>query len=863
MPDFGDAVGIRFIEAMSGYVQGDPASRAPGDRPGWLKYDLQISIPSLRAFLDADEHAAEVEGGTISWNPFVDQVAVHPGRMVLFRAQENTRRRKFFDLDFTFPVPQGFDVIARGHKILFNDTGFDCAGDLSTIHLTLSTQHSPIASGIVTVHPAEFVRQLDTLVVSGASSADEERAAREAFFAFMNRELRDVYPGMPLLLKEEGRLTLEERRTLELCIRCMLPDPLPAGGAQMDDILETLERTLASTKSPEADEMRNWVHAVGLIVPIIASDVGAVRRFIADALKSNALTPVRDVMTMIHSLVVLPYYSHPKTDALVGYDRPRHRPHNTPTLPVSEDPPDREFDVAIAGSGPAGCLLAARLAEAGRSVILLEAGPYVPEKSMSTDEMEGLTRLYKNSGLQRSNQPEHIFDQPGPSFFVLQGRCVGGGGVINNAVCFQMSNHRLAQWTAVGFPLPEATLRAAYATVANELPIVPLSEATHHLNPTGAVLEAALGKPRKPSVVDPPEAGFYECLVNLEPLDPDDPEAGCIGAGLCNVACASERKRNGLQVHLPRAAAAGCVIVPDARVAGVRMAAGNGGARKVAGLDVALASGRRMTVRAKEFVLSCGPVGSTEVLLRSKDLEDHIERNRLPVGARFSANIGSPLFGFTPTPVHSRPSVQIAHYIMPPGADDGYIVESWFNPPGANALAMPGFMTEHFDRMSRYTSQIAAAPLVGTRPRGRIRLRNGRIDIRLPIDGQEIDSLATGLELLGKAMLDGGVDHAIAGFEGGRRLETDADVEKLRADLLRIRDNREKLHLLQVGTGHPQGGNALSEDPDIGVIDGRFRVRGITNLRICDGSVFPDASGVNPQWTIMALAECCAADMLA
>lgn len=862
MPDFGDQVGIRFIEAMSGYVLGDPAVRDAADRPGWLKYDLQISIPALRDFLDADEHAAEIAGGTLSWHPFVHRAAVKPGRMVLFRAQAGTRKRKFFDLDFRFPTPQGFDLIAKGHKILFNDTGFDCAADMSTIHLTLSTEQSPIAKGVVTVHPAEMVRQLDSIQITGAGSKAEEAAAKEAFFAFMNRELRDVYPGMPLILKEEGRLTLEERRTLELCIRCMLPDPLPADGAQMDDILDTLERTLANTTSPEADEIRNWVHAVGLIVPIFDSDVAGVRRFIADALESDALTPVRDVMAMIHSLVVLPYYSHPKTDALVGYKRPAHVPHGTPALPVSEEPPDREFDVAIAGSGPAGCLLAARLAEAGKSVILLEAGPYVPEKSMSTDEMEALTRLYKHSGLQRSNQPEHIFDQPGPSFFVLQGRCLGGTGVINNAVCFQMSNHRLAHWNTVGFPLPTADFRAAYRRVAQELPIVPLSEASDHLNPTGAILEAAFGPARKPSVTEPPEAGFFECLVNLEPMDAAHAGSGCIGTGLCNVACGSERKRNGLQVHLPRAAAAGCVIVPDARVESVR-ATGGPATRRVEGFNVKLASGRRVTVRAAEYILSCGPIASTEVLLRSKDLEDHFENNEIPVGRRFSANIGSPLFGFTPDPVHTRPTVQIAHYIMPPGVHDGFVVESWYNPPGANALAMPGFMNDHFERMSRYTSQVAAAPLVGTRPRGKIRILNGRTDIRLPIDGEEVEHMAAGLETVGKALLAGGVEYALAAFEGGRRLESEADVEKLREDLLRIRNNRERLHLLQVGTGHPQGGNAMSEDPEIGVVDGSFRVRGIENLRVCDGSVFPEASGVNPQWTIMALAEACASIMLA
>jgi cholesterol oxidase len=68
-------------------------------------------------------------------------------------------------------------------------------------------------------------------------------------------------------------------------------------------------------------------------------------------------------------------------------------------------------------------------------------------------------------------------------------------------------------------------------------------------------------------------------------------------------------------------------------------------------------------------------------------------------------------------------------------------------------------------------------------------------------------------------------------------------------------------HLLRFGTGHPQGGNAMSDDPTIGVVEHDFRVRGVDNLRVCDGSVFPDSARVNPQWTILALADRCAAIM--
>ena len=53
----------------------------------------------------------------------------------------------------------------------------------------------------------------------------------------------------------------------------------------------------------------------------------------------------------------------------------------------------------------------------------------------------------------------------------------------------------------------------------------------------------------------------------------------------------------------------------------------------------------------------------------------------------------------------------------------------------------------------------------------------------------------------------------------------------------------------------------MSDDPSIGVVGKDFRVKGVDNLRVCDGSVFPMSAAVNPQWTIMAMAHLCAETM--
>ena len=62
--------------------------------------------------------------------------------------------------------------------------------------------------------------------------------------------------------------------------------------------------------------------------------------------------------------------------------------------------------------------------------------------------------------------------------------------------------------------------------------------------------------------------------------------------------------------------------------------------------------------------------------------------------------------------------------------------------------------------------------------------------------------------------------------------------------------------LLGVGaTAHILGGAIIGSDPGTGVADSDQRVFGYRNLRVMDGSVVPENIGVNPSWTITALAE--------
>ncbi|MEK7729953.1 MAG: GMC family oxidoreductase, partial [candidate division KSB1 bacterium] len=81
------------------------------------------------------------------------------------------------------------------------------------------------------------------------------------------------------------------------------------------------------------------------------------------------------------------------------------------------------------------------------------------------------------------------------------------------------------------------------------------------------------------------------------------------------------------------------------------------------------------------------------------------------------------------------------------------------------------------------------------------------------------------------------------------RFKSDVDIERF------IRENLRKPDDMILTSSHPQGGNIMSNDCSMGVVDSNFKVHGYNNLFVCDASVFPTSLGVNPQLTIMALAD--------
>jgi choline dehydrogenase-like flavoprotein len=801
---------------------------------------LDFQMPDLGDLSAAGSLPVPIVGGAVDWAYLGTTAKITGGTIDLFRPGNP------ITTGYTFQFTAGnASYTFQGEKRF---GGPVAANDLSTVYASIAKANEVVASGTLTCQVDQLLRQYEGLLADGPHVLADVSAARQKLQVFLNAKLVQIYPHLPPMLASGRAMPDGLSQTIALLAAVLLPTPLPANGPSINDVVGGIEAFLAVASGKQVQTIRTLLQVISLFIPILDLAESDIRKLVASVLADESDSLLRTALSGVHQIVAFAYYANSKADQLLGYSRPVHLAEHKTNLPVTTKIPDRVFDVVIAGTGPAGALLADRLSAAGKSVLLLEGGNYISEQTITTDELNSIGRLYKMSGLQSSIAPSSIT--------VLQGACVGGGGVINNGIFFPLPTSTLDTWRDVGFPFDAAVMADAYAAVARDLNIGDIKLKARRLNPAAQFLPD-LG-PLQPPPVGPVPPGFYRMMVNLENLPAEGEASGCRSTGLCNLGCGSERKVNSFQYYLKNALTTGrdVALVPQASVKNAVM--GTGAARNtVTALNVQLANGDSAQARGKSFVLCCGPVGSSGVLLRSTDLLS-AAGGGLPVGQRFCANVASPVFATAPQAVNQQTYVQMCQVFVPGPGEDGFLLETWFSPPGALALAMPGFLDAHEQRMNQFQRIVSSSPLIGTQPIGKITLDGDDTVIDLPLAPVDLDRLRLGLIRLVTTFIEGNASPVVVRLGNGRVVATMDDVKTLDTEMAAL--TPQTLSLLPLSTAHPQGGNAISSDPAIGVVGPDFRVRGVANLRVCDGSIFPAVAGVNPQWTIYALAQICAAN---
>ena len=590
-----------------------------------------------------------------------------------------------------------------------------------------------------------------------------------------------------------------------------------------DTIVKDFDNYLSKFKSNQKTSVK-MVYVVMQYFPILYLNVPLTWMGIEDRkyfIKKRFLNANGLLLTLMRSakqLVYFIYYGNKPSFKSTGYvmfeDRERFK-----KMPEKPEPEllkvnyinsDKEIqtDICIIGSGAAGAVAAYNIAKnTGKKVAIIEKGKYhIPQKDFTNIEPEMIGTLYKDGALEMTQD----FD-----LAVLQGICVGGSTTINNGICFRTPNSVLEQWDKLGAKLDVNKLENYFSVVENIIGAKPLSNYNPPITNEGAN-RFFKGADKLGLIPEWFVTNFGECG----------------GSGYCNIGCKYNRKLSMLLNYLPLAQKQGVEIIADASVEKIET-----NREKATKIYCKTSNGNSFNLKANQFILAAGAISSSSILLKSG-----IKKN---VGTRLSFNLTTPMLAEFPDAINAFDGVQMCCYIK----GDGYLVETTHNPPGATALVMQGWFEKLNERMQNYSHYTTAAPVVGSEANGKIKKTIfGNTIIDYDMTPGDFKKMKEGMKTLCRVYLASGANCVLPSTYDDMIIRSESDLSMI--------DNNIKKHQdISLSSAHPQGGNPISNDKNFGAVDINFRVNGFKNLYVCDASIFPTGVMVNPQLSIMGIAN--------
>jgi choline dehydrogenase-like flavoprotein len=466
-------------------------------------------------------------------------------------------------------------------------------------------------------------------------------------------------------------------------------------------------------------------------------------------------------------------------------------------------------DICIIGSGAAGCVLAYELSKTGKSVVILEKGGHYSIKwikQMENNEKE-LLRLWKNRG---------IFVSRNFSVNIAQGQCVGGSTMINYGICFEIPDAVFSDWqNNFGIAISKDELEEAYKRVkdmTNIRKIDPVHAGNSHI-------KLKVGCERLGISSD----WMSKCYI------PDQGKQSAYVAYL--------QKANFDNIELYPNCTADKILVKGKKVVGVTADFKKNQNEK----------SQKLTVHAKHVIISAGPIGSSEILL-----QNNLSNTNRQVGKHLSIHPSSSVVAEFDEELQGDEGFAMAYYcdeysIRKKGYP-GFVIESVFVPPSQYSIVVPSFGEENRKDLKNYNHAAMAGVLVHDEPSGVVTLnwqKDAVVDYELSKADQK--KMIDGLKKAAEIFLKAGAKRVITGHI--------KKTEIFKMEDLQLIDQRGSgLGSLLMASAHPQGGNRMGEDKSVSIVNSHCQSHEILNLYICDASVFPTSLGVNPQYTVMAIA---------
>jgi len=543
-----------------------------------------------------------------------------------------------------------------------------------------------------------------------------------------------------------------------------------------------------------------------------------------------------------------------------------------------------DYDVVVVGSGYGGAIAASRLARAGKTVCVLERGREMVPGEYPDTEAKAAAETQARSKQGTIGRGTELFDVVvNDDINVLVGCGLGGTSLINANVSLEAEP---AVFQDPAWPQglrAEGALTEYYRRARDMLKPVPYPEGTEGF-PRLAKTEAqraaaqALGEP---VLLAPINVNFERFDGGRNAVGVEQPP--CSNCGDCCSGCNYGAKNSTLMNYIPDAHNFGAEIYCQVKVQFVRRR--EDGRWLVAYAPVAMGrerfSASYQFVSADVVVLGAGTLGSTEILLRSK--ENGLATSTM-LGERFTGN--GDVLGFVfnadrkihgigagalvhPAESPSGPCItSVIDARRKPDLESGMVIEEGVI-PGAIAKLLPtifkvgevlggretdsepvGWLRRQWREFISWFwslfgrgSQIGAIDQTQTMlvmshdgAGGKISLVDGRAAVNWPEIADRPGFLQVDRQLA-----------AVATALGGTHVPNPLWSKLLGHNLITV---------------HPLGGCAMADDASRGVVNdsgsvfsGTAGTETYRGLFVADGAVIPRSLGVNPLLTISALAE--------
>jgi choline dehydrogenase-like flavoprotein len=549
--------------------------------------------------------------------------------------------------------------------------------------------------------------------------------------------------------------------------------------------------------------------------------------FVEAALRSRY--PWRRVpITLLRQLCSFAYGAAPEVEAAFGFDHtclgdaplqkgPRLAPLAYPEIRGNVV---EHADVCVIGSGAGGAVVAKELAEAGRSVLLIEEGAYFTQDDFQGPPFERVLRTYRDQAT--------TVAYGRPLVPVPLGKAVGGTTVINSGTCFRTPDRVLQHWeSAYGL--------AGYDSAA----LTPLFERAEGLLNVMPVPWEIIGK--NAEVFD---RGVRALGLHGKPIRRSI--RGCRGCGLCAFGCSSDAKQAMHLSYLPLAAAHGARIF--ARCRADRLLVKNGRAVGVEATILDRASDEvrgALRVHADTLIVAAGAI-HTPMLLRASGVggrSGQLGRNlRLHPALGVSAQFDEELCSW-------RGTLQ-SYFVDHLAESEGVMIEVTNPIPGMNMATGRTVGRATKEALARFRHMAVAGLFVSDSSSGRVLYlgRHRRPMILYALNRHDTRRLIRGMALASEIFLAAGARSVHVGLPGLEEVKCTADLDELRAA------ERWAPDALSPTAFHPMGTCRMGPNPDSSVVNLGGQVHDVQGLYVADASLFPSCVGVNPQLSIMAFA---------